>query len=206
VKALIAVAIALPALLMAAPAGAAAATEAAPSVTVSDGVDEAAPGSDADYVVAVENSGNGTLTGAVNLRVPEFVDVAAPDAAVDGGVATWALDLAPGESAEFHAQATFARSAGDAYQVVVLAEVADAAGTVVVRAADANRIPGAAAPESVPGLTGEPASGPSWVLRATVGGLIVLAGVAALVWWLLSRRRRSDARAALSASANRLSS
>lgn len=185
---LLALAIALPALVTA-PAGAVAdSAQPAISVTVSNGVDQAAPGDTSTYRVIVENSGGADFAGSVDLRLPEFADIAA-DTGVEGGTATWSVELPAGQSADFEAEVTFARDAGDAYQVVGLAEVRDASGDLVVRAADADGIPGAHAPAAVPGMTPDGADGFAWSVPVLIGAGSVLA-LAGVSWWLIASRRR----------------
>jgi hypothetical protein len=189
------VAVALPVLLLAAPAGAAGAPlEQTLSVAVSDGVAEVEAGDRMTYVVVVENSGGDDFSGSVNLRFPGFLDVVADNASITEETATWEVDVQPGETVELQAEATFARPAGDEYQVVAVADVADSEGSVIVRAADADDIPGATAPADVPGLTDETAAAPSWVLPVTAGALVsVIAAVLAATLWVRTRRRRSHA-------------
>lgn len=188
--------IALPALLLAAPAGAAAATGDVSAVTiaVSDGVEQAGLGEVLSYTVIVENSGAETFTGSVNLRAPDFVEVAASAATVEAGTATWTVEVPAGESAQFEAEATVGDEPGNAYQVVMLAELADADGTTLVRAADADAIPGAQAPPAVPGLTDQAEGIPEWVLPVAFVAAAVLAGSSLAIFGALLARRRRPAR------------
>lgn len=189
-RSLAALAIALPALLLAAPA-AAATTGDVISVSVSDGVEEARSGDTVRYTVVVDNPGARPFSGMVNLRAPEFVELAASDATVDGSVATWTVEVAARATAEFEAVGVVGDAPDAAYQVVTLAEVVDARGGVVVRAADADEIPGAQRPPDVPGLTGGSPRLPEWLplgilAAAAVGGAsLVTFGV------LFARRNRS---------------
>ena len=188
---------ALPALLLAVQAGpAAAATTDAPavSVTVSDGREDAEPGDRLEYTVQVENAGAEAFAGSVTLRVPEFAEVEASGASIDGTVATWSAEIPAGASAQWEATAIVGDDPGDAYQVVVLAEVTDAGGTVVVRAADADAIPGAIAPPAVGGLTEAGPGLPEWVVPAGVVAVVILAGSSlALFGAVLARRQRPRA-------------
>lgn len=188
---------ALPALLLAVQAGpAAAATTDAPavSVTVSDGREDAEPGDRLEYTVQVENAGAEAFAGSVTLRVPEFAEVEASGASIDGTVATWSAEIPAGASAQWEATAIVGDDPGDAYQVVVLAEVTDAGGTVVVRAADADAIPGAIAPPAVGGLTEAGPALPEWVVPAGVVAVVILAGSSlALFGAVLARRQRPRA-------------
>ena len=184
----------LPALLFTAQAGAAAAATAdapAVSVTVSDGREDAEPGDRLDYTVQVENAGAEVFAGSVTLRVPDFAEVEASGAAIDGSVATWNAEIPAGGSAQWDATAIVGDDPGDAYQVVVLAEVADTRGAVVVRAADADAIVGAAAPPAVAGLTGPDPGLPEWVVPAGIVAAVILAGSSlALFGAILARRHR----------------
>lgn len=174
-----AAAIILPALLLAAPAGEAASAGEAPemTVTVSDGVEQAAPGDVLRYVVVVDNTGGVAFSGSMSLRTPDFVEVTASGSIIDGDIATWPIEVPAGESTRFEAEATVGDEPGDAYQVVALAEIADSDGAIIVRAADADSIPGALRPPDVPGLS-ETTPGPAgWALPAGIAAVVALAGL-----------------------------
>lgn len=163
-------------LLLAAPVGAA--TQYSLTVTVTDGVDEARSGDTLDYVATIVNSGGEPFEGVVTISSNAFVTL--------DGTTSWPVTLAPGESKEFEVTATVGDITGDDYQVVTLASVAaaDAASEVLVRAADADRVPGAEVPADVPGLV-EP-DDTSLLLPWLIGiaaGALVLCVVAVLVWW-----------------------
>lgn len=194
-----AILIASAALLLTAPAVPAAAgvtADGAPtvSISVSDGREDAEPGDQLDYTVQVENAGAEVFAGSVTLRVPEFAEVEASGAIIDGSVATWNAEIPAGGSAQWEATAIVGDDPGDAYQIVVLAEVADARGAVVVRAADADAILGAAAPPAVAGLTGPDPGLPEWVVPAGIVTVVILAGSSvALFGAVLARRQRPRA-------------
>ncbi len=188
-RSLVALAITLPALLIAAPAAAVAAGDAI-SVTVSDEVDEATPGDTVRYTVVVENAGDQPFSGTVNLRVPEFVELGASDATVGGGVASWSAEIPAQGSAKFQAVILVGEVPEDAYQVVTLAEVVDPRGGVVVRAADANEIPGAQRPADVPGLTAPTAHLPEWLMPAGILAAVILAAVSLATFGMLMARRK----------------
>lgn len=191
-----AILVALPALLLTAPAAPVAAVVAADdapavSISISDGREDAGPGDRLDYIVQVDNAGAGAFAGTVTLRVPEFAEVEASGAAVDGTVATWEAEVPAGGSAQWEATALVGDEVGDAYQVVVLAEVVDARGSVLVRAADADAIPGSAAPPAVAGMTGEGQGLSDWVVPAGILAVVILAGSSlALFGVVLARRGR----------------
>ncbi|WP_127817984.1 DUF11 domain-containing protein [Microbacterium sp. CPCC 204701] len=188
--------LALPALLLAVPAAPAAAAGAADdvaavTVSVSDGRDDAAPGDHLDYTVEVDNAGAEAFTGSVTLRVPDFAEVEASGATIEGGVATWSVEIPAGGSAQWTATVIIGDESGEAYQVVVLAEVVDGGGAVVVRDADADAIPGSIAPPAVAGMGGEPQGLPEWVMPAAILAAVVLAGSSlALFGAVLARRGR----------------
>ena len=185
----------LPVLLIAAPAAPAAAAPAdgaaVVSVTVSDGREDAVTGDRLEYTVKVDNAGAEAFTGSVTLRVPDFVEVEASGATIEGGVATWSIEVPAGEAATLDAVATVGEASGNAYQVVTLAEVLDDGGAVLVRAADADAIPGADTPPAVAGLTGAAQGLPEWVMPAGIVGAVILAGSSlALFGAALTRRNR----------------
>lgn len=191
-----AILIALPALLLAAPAAPAAAAgtadeASAVSISVSDGREDAEPGDRLDYTVQVENAGAEVFAGSVTLRVPDFAEVEASGAAIDGSVATWKAEIPAGGSAQWEATAIVGDDPGDAYQIVVLAEILDGGGAVVVRAADADAIPGSTTPPAVAGMTGEARGLPEWIMPAGILAAVVLAGSSlALFGASLARRGR----------------
>lgn len=186
--------VAMPALLLAAPASQAAATAVdapAVSVSVSDGREDAAPGDRLEYAVDVENAGAEAFSGSVTLRVPDFVELEASGATIEGGVATWSIEVPAGGAMTLDAVATVGEASGNAYQVVTLAEVVDDRGAVLVRAADADTIPGADAPPAVAGLTGAGEGLPEWVMPVGIVGAVILAGSSfALFGAALARRNR----------------
>lgn len=188
--------IALPALLLAAPAGAAAAEpDAQLSVHLSDGVEEARSGDVLEYVVTVENDGPTPFSGVVSLRAGNFVELGAAEGTVEDGAASWALELPAGGSATFEAVALVAEVPADAYQVVGLAEVTGASGEVVVRAADADAVPGAEAPPAVAGMTPAATGLPVWLLGAGVVSAAVLGAASLAIFGvLIARRHRRLAR------------
>ena len=192
-RSVVALLVAMPALLLAAPASPAAAAADVPSVSVSvtDGREDAAPGDQLEYAVDVENAGAEAFSGSVTLRVPDFVEIEASGATIEGGVATWSVEVPAGGAMTLDAVATVGKASGNAYQVVTLAEVVDDRGTVVVRAADADAIPGADIPPAVAGLTGPSDGIPEWLMPAGIVGAVILAGSSlALFGAALARRNR----------------
>lgn len=195
-RSIVALLLTLPVLLLAAPAASAAAFASpddapAVSIAVSDGREEAAAGDRLRYTVEVENAGGQAFSGSVILRVPDFVEVEASGATVEGSIATWNLEIPAGGSAKWEAAAIVGDAPGDAYQVVVLAEVADGGGAVVVRAADADAIPGAPAPPAVAGMTGAGPGLAEWMIPAGILSTVILAGTSVtLLGVVLARRSR----------------
>lgn len=193
-RSVIALLVAMPALLLAAPASPAAAASAvdawAVSVSISDGREDAAPGDQLEYAVEVQNAGAEAFSGSVTLRVPDFVEVEASGATIEGGVATWSVEVPAGGAITLDAVATVGEASGNAYQVVTLAEVVDDRGTVLVRAADADAIPGADTPPAVAGMTASEGV-PQWLMPAGIVSAVILAGSSlALLGAALARRNR----------------
>lgn len=182
--------VALLALLIAAPAGAAVAASAEPSlsVTVSDGVEEVSPGDTLEYVAVFENTGGTDFDGLVTLTPPAFVDLEADDATVENGALRWEVSIPAGERFEATATGTVGDDTGGEYQVVVLASALDASGEVLARSADSDRIAGAEAPPGVPGME-EPAVPVDWLPWVAIGGVL---GLIAVVVAVIVRVRRRD--------------
>ena len=152
------------------------------SVALTDGVEKVRAGDALDYVATVTNDGGTPAAVTVTVSTPAYLTL--------DGEATWAVELAGGESREFTVSGTVGEPPAEEYQVVATASVAptDAPDTVLVRAVDADGIPGADAPVPVAGLAGEqpaPADATPWVVGA--GALLAAAAAAAAFW--ISRRR-----------------
>lgn len=190
-RALISLALALPALLIAAPADATAGQPTL-SVSVSDGVETASSGDDLHYTVTIVNEGGEAFSGSLRIRMPDFVELTGSGGDIDAEGAVWQVDVPAGATVEFEAQAAVKEAPADAYQIVALAEVSAADGAVIVRAADADSVPGAAAPPPVPGLTDEGDESPSWLPVVAIGAGAVALGAAVAVVAVTRRSRRSQ--------------
>lgn len=181
------------ALLLAAPAGAAAA-EPSLAITISDGVEEARTGDTLDYTATVSNRGGETFEGVVTITPPPYLMLSASDAdAIEGGL-SWEVSIPAGESRDIRATATVGEVTGDDYQVVVTAAVAAASAPVeiIVRAADADRIPGVEAPAPVTGMTEVDTQPPLiWAIVAA-GAVVIVVAIVGLVVWLRRRPRASN--------------
>ena len=172
--------------LFAAPAGAAATERHSLTISVTDSVEEARPGDTLNYVATVANRGGEAFEGVVTITTPAFATL---EAAEDDGEVSWPVSLSPGESKDFRATAIVGKGSAADYQVVTVASMAtaDAASEILVRAADADRIPGTEAPAEVPGLV-EPA-GKSFLPRV-IGAIAVVVLLGAAVAAAIVFRRR----------------
>lgn len=176
----------LPVLLLAAPAGAAEAPTI--SIALTDSVESARAGDTLQYVATVRNEGGAPAAVTVTLTPPPYVTLS--------GESSWQVELAGGESRELAVAGTVGEPAEGDYQVVTLASVAstDAPDTVLVRAIDADTIPGVEAPEPVAGLDGvsdarDEVDPTPWI----VGGIGALLAAGAAVAWIARRRGSSAA-------------
>lgn len=190
-------AIALPllALLLSAPAGAVAAEEPSLAITISNGVDDARVGDILDYTVTVENRGGEMFDGIVTVTPPPNLTLSSSEASETNGALSFDVSLPPGGSSEVRAIGTVGETLdADVYQVVVTAAVAavSAPGEILVRAADADRIPGSEAPAPVPGMTDpvQPSLLP-WIVGSSIA-LVVLGVAVGLVVWFRRRQRLSS--------------
>ena len=183
--------VALLALLLAAPAGAAVAVgEPSLTVAVNNDVTEVRPGDTVEYVAVFENTGSEDFEGTATITPPAFLTLESDVVSAENGALSWPVSLAPGERFDVTAIGTVGEEFGDAYQVVVLASIAaaDAPTQILARAADADRIAGTEAPPVVPGLE-EPAGPFPWLPIAVTAGVLLLIPVAVLVVVVRLRRR-----------------
>jgi hypothetical protein len=143
------------------------------AITIDDGVSEAHAGDTLTYDITVENRGSAPFDGVVTLETP-------------AGEQSWPLEIAGGASSEQTASITVP-DMGNEYQVVALAAVEDTSGETVVRGADANAIPGAAAPPPVEGFS-QPAASKIWWPFAAGGALLVAVAIVLFVIFLNRRK------------------
>jgi len=161
------------------------------SIAVDNGRTSTRPGDKLTYSIVVSNLGTTTIKGLrVTQSVPAGLKLVTTDPAgvAKAGSVSWRLDLRATAKATIHTTMTVTNTPAELLRLATVACASLSAGkTPIVCASHSDQLPAGAAAEASKRTASQPGSSSGRVGWSVGGGLVLVAGVAALV----ARRRRS---------------